>query len=719
MSLGFRRSVANYLCDVLRIILPESCARWADALRAEVALIPRDGEALRFAFGGFCGLAPRIVLAHAQAAFSTLSGSDRPVGDTTAMGSSFNIFHHPRLVGVLSAVIAVILGVAYMAAAGAPLVFPALNLGALIIGLVVLALSVRIAPLTGRLAGIGVLAMGVLLLVTSVFGGSFEGARRWLVIGPFFVQTSLLFLPVMIVNFARTRNTLATAGMVAAAFAIALQPDRAMAGALVAGLFGCALHRSDRFVGVALLTAVVAFVVTLLRADTLPAVPYVDKVLYTAFDAHLFAGVAVLVGSALLLAPASIARVKNSAEPMVYIVFGLIWFSVILAAAIGNYPTPVVGYGSSAIIGYILSLSALPKHALFRSRVAVEGADAQTQKRPQDLKRVTLLSVAGLITLGQSGAAGGETIADCVRPKVEKVEIPDTVWRPGPEGEQIPLWPDDVDLQLPDYDGNPEMIGSGSPLIAGRTWNWATYIARPTITLYPPKAENTGAALLVLPGGGYRAVAMDLEGTEICDWITQRGVSCVILKYRTPQGWRKNENGVGERPDVLFALHDAQRAMGLLRHRAANYNIDTDKIGVIGFSAGAHLAADVSNIHERAYDHVDAADQEPSRPDFSVVMYPGRFLPERRPETDLKLAPWMTISADAPPTLLIHAMNDNVNDIRHSMAYGMALNDAGAPVDMRFYAKGCHAFGLRATPDPITTQWPDQVVQWLRNIGVL
>ncbi len=719
MSLGFRRSVANFLCEALRIVLPNSRARWADALRAEIALIPQDGEALRFAFGGLFGLAPRLLLAHLQAAFITISRSDRSVGDTTAMRSSFNIFHHPRLVGVLSAVIAVVLGVAYMAAAGAPLIFPILNLGALIIGLVVLALSVRIAPLTGRLAGIGVFAMSVLLLVTSVFGSSFEGARRWLVIGPFFIQTSLLFLPVMVVNFARTRNALAMAGMVAAAFAVALQPDRAMAGVLVAGLFGCALHRSDRFVGIALLAAVIAFAVTLLRGDTLPAVPFVDKVLYTAFDVHLFAGVAVLAGSAMLLAPATIAKLKNSADPMVYIVFGLIWFAVILAAAIGNYPTPVVGYGSSAIIGYLLSLSALPKRALYRSRVAVESADVQNQKGPRGLKRVTSLSVAGLLTLGLSSAAGGETITDCARPKVEKVEIPNTVWRPGPAGEQIPLWPDDVDLQLPDYDGNPEMIGNGSPLIAGRTWNWATYIARPTMTIYPPKAESTGAALLVLPGGGYRAVAMDLEGTEICGWITQHGVTCVILKYRTPQGWRKNESGVGERPDVLFALHDAQRAMSLLRHRAADYNIDTDRIGVIGFSAGAHLAADVSNIHERAYDHVDAADQESSRPDFSVVMYPGRFLPERRPETDLKLAPWMTISADAPPTLLIHAMNDNVNDIRHSMAYGMALNDAGASVDMRFYAKGCHAFGLRATQDPITTQWPEQVVQWLQNIGVL
>lgn len=318
-----------------------------------------------------------------------------------------------------------------------------------------------------------------------------------------------------------------------------------------------------------------------------------------------------------------------------------------------------------------------------------------------------------------SGAAGEEPRSDCVRQKIEKVEIPNTVWQPGPDGAQVSLWPEDVEIPLPDYDGNPEMIGNGSPLIAERTWNWATYISQPTMTIYSPKANNTGAALLVLPGGGYAAVAMDLEGTEICDWITKYGVTCIILKYRVPQRWRKNENGVGRRPDDLLALHDAQRAMGLLRHRASSYNIDPNKIGVIGFSAGAHLAADVSNIYKRAYEAVDIADQQSSLPDFSIVMYPGRFLPKRRPETDLTLAQWMEISADAPPTLLIHAMNDHVNDIRHSMAYALALNDVGVPVDIRFYAKGCHAFGLRPTIDPITTQWPDQVVQWLQNIGVL
>lgn len=317
-------------------------------------------------------------------------------------------------------------------------------------------------------------------------------------------------------------------------------------------------------------------------------------------------------------------------------------------------------------------------------------------------------------------AVGRETTDECAREEVEKIEKPNVVWQPGPTGRQVALWPENVRIQAPETDGNPEMIGSGSPLVAGRTWNFATYVSRPTITIYPPKGENTGAAMLVLPGGGYAAVAMDLEGTEICDWITGHGVTCVILKYRTPQLWQRAENGVQSPPEEdLLPLEDAQRAMGLLRHGAASYQINPDKIGVIGFSAGAHLAAAVSNAGERTYDPVDAADERPTLPDFAIVMYPGRFLPERHPGTSLELAPWVEINADAPPTLLIHAMNDPVNDVRQSMAYGLALDEVGVPVDMRFFAKGCHAFGLRPTSDPITTEWPKHVVDWLRNLNML
>ena len=277
-----------------------------------------------------------------------------------------------------------------------------------------------------------------------------------------------------------------------------------MAAVMAAGLMGLALHRFDRFVGIALLSAGVAFLATLLRADTLPATPYVDKILYTSFGVHFLAGVAVAVGSAILLAPAIAGRTSRGDERASYIVFGLVWLAIIMAAAIGNYPTPVVGYGSSAIIGYLLSLSVLPQRALSPSPPAAEYRNERNQNGPRQFLRTASFSLASISVLGVSCAAGQETTDDCNRTIVQKVEIPNTVWEPGPDGKQVPLWPEDVAIELSDYDGNSEMIGSGSPLIAGRTWNWATYVSRPTMTVYPTKTENAGTALLVLPGGGYR-----------------------------------------------------------------------------------------------------------------------------------------------------------------------------------------------------------------------
>lgn len=398
MKSKFQRVLGRCLCNAVSLLLPTKFKQWGDALRVEVESIANDDEALRFALGGGCGLLPRIMLAHFQTVLLALSGSDHASGGAAAMGSSFNSFHHPRLVGMLSAAIAVLLGLGYMAAAGAPIVMLASNLGALLLGLAVLALSGRITMIAERWVGVGTLIMASILLVTSMFGNSVEGAKRWVLIGPFFIQTSLLFLPLMVINFARIRNALATVGMVAAAAAFALQPDRAMAAVLAMGLIGCALYRFDRFVAIALLGAGGAFFVTLLRADTLPAVPYVDKILYTAFDVHFLAGAAVVGGAAILLAPAIVARMSHNAEPEPYGVFGAVWLAIILAAAIGNYPTPVVGYGSSAIIGYLLSLSALPKNVRSAPRRAVEGVNARDQKGSRRLLRTGSISLASVLT---------------------------------------------------------------------------------------------------------------------------------------------------------------------------------------------------------------------------------------------------------------------------------------------------------------------------------
>jgi acetyl esterase/lipase len=319
-----------------------------------------------------------------------------------------------------------------------------------------------------------------------------------------------------------------------------------------------------------------------------------------------------------------------------------------------------------------------------------------------------------LLASGVHAAAAQTSKAAGAPTTIKKVSRP-MVWQPGPEGTQVPLWPEGFAIQRPESE-KPEEVGNGSRLVAGRPWNWASNVSRPTMTIYPPKARNTRAAILVLPGGGYEAVAMDLEGTEICDWITKQGVTCIVLKYRVPQAWHHDR--VEQAPKVQLPLQDAQRALGLLRHRAASHGIDPHKIGVIGFSAGGHLAAAVSNAEKLIYKPVDEADREPSRPDFAILLYPGHLWDETSGKTSLKLSPWVEISSHAPPTLLIHSMNDPTDNVRHSLAYGLALNDVGVKVEMHFYATGGHAFGMRPTSDPITTEWPALVERWLHTVRV-
>lgn len=312
----------------------------------------------------------------------------------------------------------------------------------------------------------------------------------------------------------------------------------------------------------------------------------------------------------------------------------------------------------------------------------------------------------------EAGSKSPPTSAEV--PKIER----EGVWQPTIGGTQEWLWPSSVTLERPDTGDHPEATGNGSPLIGGSKWHWASYVTRPTITIYKPKGHNTGTTILVLPGGGFHAVAVDLEGTEICDWVTEQGMTCAMLKYRTPQAWPK-VNGKQQRPKVLLGLEDAQRAIVLLRHRSSTYEINPQKIGVMGFSAGAYLAAEMSNTEQRTYPSTDEADRRSTRPDFAVIAYTARMLDNSKGKNNLQLQPWVKISANAPPTLIIHAMNDSIDDIRQPMAYALALNDAGVPVDMRVYAKGGHAFGMRPTADPITTEWPEQVRQWLHSIGVL
>jgi acetyl esterase/lipase len=235
------------------------------------------------------------------------------------------------------------------------------------------------------------------------------------------------------------------------------------------------------------------------------------------------------------------------------------------------------------------------------------------------------------------------------------------------------------------------------------------------MTVYSPRANNnTGAAVVVFPGGGYSILAVDLEGTEVCDWLTTKGITCVLLKYRVPGNGLEPRSG--PYPKSPMALEDAQRTVGLVRFHAAERHIDPRKIGVLGFSAGGHLVAAISTYFEqRLYPTVDAADKESCRPDFAVALYPGHL---NIGSKTFELNPDVPVTHQTPPTFLLQAENDDVDTVNNSLVYYIALKNAGVPVEMHLYAEGKHAFGLRRTKFPIT-RWPDLVETWLGTIGMI
>lgn len=289
-------------------------------------------------------------------------------------------------------------------------------------------------------------------------------------------------------------------------------------------------------------------------------------------------------------------------------------------------------------------------------------------------------------------------------------------WQPSPGHTQLPIWPGAV----PDAQAvpGPESAVMVKKLVAGRPWIWVSGVSRPTMTVYTTNAKNTGVAVVVFPGGGFEGLAIDLEGTEVCDWLTSKGITCVLLKYRVPTlpyNWQCKC-----RPNNLakstLALEDAQRTVGLVRLHAAEWRIDPRKIGVLGFSAGGYLVAEIStSFDRRLYAPVDAADKQSCRPDFAVAVYPGHLWIGGGA---YKLNPNIPVTRQTPPAFLVQAEDDNVDGVNQSLAYYIALKNAGIAVEMHLYARGGHAFGLRSTKLPIT-RWPQLVEVWLRTTGMV
>jgi acetyl esterase/lipase len=280
-------------------------------------------------------------------------------------------------------------------------------------------------------------------------------------------------------------------------------------------------------------------------------------------------------------------------------------------------------------------------------------------------------------------------------------------WQPTPGHITLQLWPHGA----PGAPANPPAeVDTTRPtdnLIAGRPLIRLGNVSSPTLTVYAPKGSATRPAVVVFPGGGYQILAIDLEGTEVCDWLNSIDVTCVLVKYRVPN--------TGPYPKSAAALQDAQRAFGLVRQYASEWHIDPNRVGVLGFSAGAHLSAALStHFDKRLYDPIDTADQLNCRPDFAFVIYPGYLANAAQnmvPNADI------SPTSQTPPTFIVQAENDPVH-VENATVYFLQLKAAKVPAELHIYAEGGHGYGLRRTELPVTT-WPDTAKIWLQTIKVL
>jgi acetyl esterase/lipase len=280
-------------------------------------------------------------------------------------------------------------------------------------------------------------------------------------------------------------------------------------------------------------------------------------------------------------------------------------------------------------------------------------------------------------------------------------------WPPPAGRPTINIWPGAAPGAPANLPPEADTTTAKDNLIAGKPLVRLGNVSVPTLTIYKPTGHNTGAAVVVFPGGGYKILAMDLEGTEVCDWLNSVGVTCLLLKYRVPD--------TGPYPKSPAALQDAQRAIGLAREHASEWGIDPHRIGVLGFSAGGHLAAAISTHYEkRLYDPVDAADSLSCRPDFAVVIYPGYLA---LADKNFAANPDIVPTADTPPTFIVQAEDDPVH-VENALVYFQQLKNAHVPAELHIFAQGGHGYGLRRTALPVTT-WPQGVESWLRTIKVL
>ncbi len=272
----------------------------------------------------------------------------------------------------------------------------------------------------------------------------------------------------------------------------------------------------------------------------------------------------------------------------------------------------------------------------------------------------------------------------------------------------IELWPKGAPGEKGEIGEERDFTKSTDNQVGGKRVARIGNVSRPTFTVYrAPEAKATGAAVLVMPGGGYNILAWDLEGTEICEWLNSIGVTGLLLKYRVPKrpGLEKHAP----------PLQDAQRALGLARSRAKEWGIDPKRLGVLGGSAAGHLAAALCTQGDaRTYPAVDAADEASCRPDFTILIHPAYLTVKEKGDA---IAPEVAVSATHPPTFIVMTQDDPVR-VENALYYFLALKQVKVPTELHLYPTGGHGYGLRRTQHQVTT-WPDRATDWMDARGLL
>ena len=273
--------------------------------------------------------------------------------------------------------------------------------------------------------------------------------------------------------------------------------------------------------------------------------------------------------------------------------------------------------------------------------------------------------------------------------------------------EPIKLWPQGVPGETSDMGVEHDTTGQNGGLVDGKRVIRLGNVSVPTITFYPSSSvKDNGATMIVCPGGGYHILAMDLEGTEVCQWLNSIGMNAVLLKYRVPAS-----KGL-ER--YAAPLQDAQRALSLVRSHAAEWKIDPNRIGIMGFSAGGHLSAAASTgFTKRTYKPIDPADKVSCRPDFTMLIYPAYLIHQKGPE----LSPELTVNSDTPPTFIFQTEDDPI-PVEGSLYYYLALKQAKVPAEMHLFASGGHGYGLRGS-NRTPKSWPKLAEKWMRGLDIL